>query len=69
EPAALLELAIELAAELPLMPCDISKAERGYRLHDPAHYQVQLPAPSLTATMPLDQAIPALAWHLLGNSG
>jgi len=69
EPAALLELAIELAAELPLMPCDISKAERGYRLHDPAHYQVQLPAPSLTATMPLDQVIPALAWHLLGNSG
>ncbi|MCF7200913.1 inorganic triphosphatase [Pseudomonas oligotrophica] len=69
EPTALLELAIELATELPLMPCDISKAERGYRLHDPAHYQVQLPAPALTADMPLDEAIPALAWHLLGNSG
>ena len=34
EPAALLELACELAADLPLMPCDISKAERGYRLFD-----------------------------------
>ena len=39
--AALLELACELAAELPLMPCDISKAERGYALaqgltHTPA---------------------------------
>ena len=34
EPAALLELAAELAADLALMPCDISKAERGYRLFD-----------------------------------
>jgi acetylornithine deacetylase/succinyl-diaminopimelate desuccinylase-like protein len=30
----LLELAAELAATLALMPCDISKAERGYRLYD-----------------------------------
>ncbi len=38
--AALLELAAELAADLPLMPCDISKAERGYRLFDPNSYEV-----------------------------
>jgi inorganic triphosphatase YgiF len=38
DPAALLELAAELAEKLPLMPCDISKAERGYRLFDAGSY-------------------------------
>ena len=68
DPAALLELAIELAAKLALMPCDISKAERGYRLFDPACYSVSLPEPALDAGMPLDDAFAALAWQLLGNS-
>ena len=68
DPAALLELAAELAASLPLMPCDISKAERGYRLFDPACYSVSLPEPALTADQPLDDAFAALAWQLLGNS-
>lgn len=68
EPAALLELACELAADLPLMPCDISKAERGYRLFDPACYSVSLPEPALSAEQPLDDAFAALAWQLLGNS-
>ncbi|MBB3102640.1 inorganic triphosphatase [Azomonas macrocytogenes] len=68
EPAALLELAAELAADLPLMPCDISKAERGYRLHDAASYALALPVPNLDAAQPLDDAFTALAWHLLGNS-
>lgn len=68
EPAALLELAAELAADLPLMPCDISKAERGYRLHDPASYVLSLPLPILTAQTTLDDAFAALAWHLLGSS-
>ena len=68
EPAALLELAAELAAELPLMPCDISKAERGYRLFDPASYALSLPAPLLAAEQPLDDAFAARAWHLLGSS-
>lgn len=68
EPAALLELAIELAADLPLMPSDISKAERGYRLFDPDSYALSLPAPSLSAEMPLDDAFSALARHLLGSS-
>lgn len=68
EPEALLELAAELAADLALMPCDISKAERGYRLYDADSYSLNLPAPQLDATMPLDDAFAALAWQLLGNS-
>ncbi|WP_312256719.1 CYTH domain-containing protein [Stutzerimonas nitrititolerans] len=68
EPEALLELASELAADLPLMPCDISKAERGYRLHDADSYALSLPVPALEASMALDDAFAALAWHLLGNS-
>ena len=50
------------------MPCDISKAERGYRLFDANSYSVALPAPALDAEMPLDDAIAAIAWHLLGSS-
>lgn len=68
EPASLLELAIELAADLPLMPCDISKAERGYRLFDATSYSLSLPAPALQAEQPLDDAFTAVAVHLLGSS-
>lgn len=68
EPSALLELAAELAQTLALMPCDISKAERGYRLFDASSYSLSLPAPQLTAETPLDDAYAALAWHLLGSS-
>jgi inorganic triphosphatase YgiF len=68
EPSALLELAHELAATLPLMPCDISKAERGYRLLEPGSYGVALPAPALDAEQPLDDAFTSIAWYLLGSS-
>lgn len=68
EPAALLELAAELAADLPLMPCDISKAERGYRLFDPASYTVHPDTQKLLAETPLDGAFAAIAWGLLGSS-
>ncbi|WRH92240.1 CYTH domain-containing protein [Pseudomonas fluorescens] len=68
EPAALLELAAELAETLALMPCDISKAERGYRLYDANSYSLSLPAPELTAETQLDDAFAALSWHLLGSS-
>ena len=68
EPAALLELAAELAETLALMPCDISKAERGYRLHDANSYSLSLPAPQLTSETRLDDAFAALSWHLLGSS-
>lgn len=68
DPAALLELALELAADLPLMPCDISKAERGYRLFDPSSYSIQADAQKLLAETPLDGAFAAISWSLLGNS-
>lgn len=68
EPAALLELAAELAATLALMPCDISKAERGYRLFDANSYTLSLPAPEFSAETALDDAFAALTWHLLGSS-
>ncbi|WP_187669242.1 CYTH domain-containing protein [Zestomonas carbonaria] len=68
DPEALLELAEALTADLPLMPCDISKAERGYRLFDADSYQVRLAVPELSAEQPLDDAFAALAWHLLGSS-
>ncbi|MHA6494916.1 CYTH domain-containing protein [Pseudomonas borbori] len=68
EPDALLELAAELAADLPLMPCDISKAERGYRLFDASSYALNLPTPALTAEHSLDDSFAALAWHLLASS-
>lgn len=67
-PTALLQLALELAVDVPLMPCDISKAERGYRLHDPHGYSLDLPPLQLSAEQTLDSAIAALGWHLLGNS-
>ena len=68
EPAALLALACELAADLPLMPCDISKAERGYRLFDSASYSLRLPQVSLSAEQTLDDSFAALGWQLLGAS-
>ncbi|MDH0302611.1 MULTISPECIES: CYTH domain-containing protein [unclassified Pseudomonas] len=67
-PEALLELAAELCVTLALMPCDISKAERGYRLLDPDSYELDLPGIELSAEMPLDDAYAALAWQLLGSS-
>ena len=68
EPSALLEMAIELAAGLPLMPCDISKAERGYRLFDANSYSLSLPAPEMLTQQTLDDVFAALGWHLLGSS-
>src|SRR3990167_3239704 len=40
EPTALRERAGQPAADLPLMPSDISKAERGYRLFDANSYSL-----------------------------
>ena len=68
DPQALLDLAAELAASLPLMPCDISKAERGYRLLDADSYSLGLPSVSLDPEMTVDDAFAALAWQLLGSS-
>ena len=68
DPVALFELALELAADTALMPCDISKAERGYRLFDANSYSIAADPAQLTADMPLDDAVTAIAWELLGTS-
>ncbi len=65
---ALLELALGLAADLPLMPCDISKAERGYRLFDPASYELRPANPRWSADTRVDEVIAGAGWHLLGQS-
>ena len=67
-PAALLELAVSLAADVALMPCDISKAERGYRLYDPASYELQLEAHPWSAATPVDEVVAVAGWQLLGHS-
>ena len=68
DPAALFELALELAADTALMPCDISKAERGYRLFDANSYSIAADPANLAADMSLDDAVAAIAWELLGTS-
>ncbi|MCL5043336.1 MAG: CYTH domain-containing protein [Gammaproteobacteria bacterium] len=65
---ALLELAAELATDLPLMPCDISKAERGYRLLDANSYQLRPSYPDWSADLPVDEVIALTGLALLGHS-
>ena len=68
EPVELLELALQLACELPLMPCDVSKAERGYRQLNAKAAAAQPAAPQLAAEQPLDEAIGVLLSYLLACS-
>lgn len=65
---ALLELAVALAADVALIPCDISKAERGYRLHDSASYELQLNTSPWTQTISVDEIVASAGWQLLGHS-
>tara|TARA_R110001592_G_scaffold42588_6_gene138166 strand:- start:8367 stop:9782 length:1416 start_codon:yes stop_codon:yes gene_type:complete len=65
---ALLELALALAEDMPLMPCDISKAERGYRLFNPASYDLRVAAPLWRAESTVDEVIAGSARQLLGQS-
>ena len=65
---ALLELALALAADLPLMPCDISKAERGYRLFDSASYTLRPANPDWQLDSCVDDVIAGAGWQLLGYS-
>ncbi|PRB84291.1 inorganic triphosphatase [Pseudomonas sp. MYb185] len=66
--AALLELAAALAADVPLMPCDISKAERGYRLFDPTSYDLRLDATNWSQESTVDDVIAGAGWQLLGHT-
>lgn len=68
EPVELLELALQLACELPLMPCDVSKAERGYRQLNAKAAAAQPAASQLVAEQPLDETIGVLLSYLLACS-
>ena len=68
EPATLLELALQLAADLPLMPCDISKAERGYRLLQPDSFDLHIRPAELTAEQEMESALVALLQEKLAAS-
>lgn len=54
EPHHLFDIALQLAHAIPLQICDISKAERGYRLFAPADYQLQLQRPQISPEMTLE---------------
>jgi len=60
QPGDLFDLALLLARAIPLQICDISKAERGYRLYAPDQYQVRLERPQLPADITLEEAYVAL---------
>lgn len=64
---ALLELALELCRDQVLMPCDISKAERGYRLFDAGSYALRLDNPGWQADTSVDGVIEGLITQLLGR--
>lgn len=66
--AAVLELAVALAQDVALMPCDISKAERGYRLYDPSSYELGLDAQAWSADTRVDEIIGSAGWQLLGHT-
>ena len=68
EPAALLDVALALSAELSVWPSDISKAENGYRLAGLMPVKAELSLPSLNADAPLDEQIPLIAGALLAQS-
>ncbi|MBY4676445.1 CYTH domain-containing protein [Marinobacterium arenosum] len=55
QPADLFAVALELAHHVPLQICDISKAERGYRLHAPAQYRPPLERSKPTGELTLEQ--------------
>lgn len=65
---ALLELASALAVDLPLIPCDISKAERGYRLLAGDSSRPRLQHLQLGHETPVDEVIRQVGWTLLGHS-
>ncbi|TCK07512.1 CYTH domain-containing protein [Marinobacterium mangrovicola] len=67
-PEALFAFAKEVAAQLPLMPWDSAKAERGYRLLDPERKPL---APKLSRDVfaqPLSEALPLLGSYLLASA-
>ncbi|MGB0466467.1 MAG: inorganic triphosphatase [Pontibacterium sp.] len=43
DPAMLFQVALQLGQQIPLLSSDISKAQRGYRLHQPEAFRVTVP--------------------------
>lgn len=68
EPAALLELARQLAVDIPLMPCDISKAERGYRLLQLDPFELCIHPAQLVSGQTAEAAFAALLQEKLAAS-
>lgn len=67
-PAALFELALQLAADIALMPCDISKAERGYRLLQADSFDLHIRQAELVAGQDIDSTFAALMQEKLAAS-
>ena len=67
-PATLLELALQLAADIALMPCDISKAERGYRLLQADSFDLHIRPARLAVGQDIDSAFAALLQEQLAAS-
>ncbi|HSD36819.1 MAG TPA: CYTH and CHAD domain-containing protein [Rhodocyclaceae bacterium] len=66
EAADLLDYALQLGADLPLMPEDISKAQRGYQiLHDEPTRALRARSVTLNASMTSREAFLALAFECL----
>ena len=67
-PETLLELALQLAADIALMPCDISKAERGYRMLQADSFDLHIRQAELVAGQDIDSAFAALMQEKLAAS-
>lgn len=64
ELSALLDLALELTGTVPLVPSDLSKAERGYRLLD-GDASLAVPLPAIVAQQSMESAFCALMGYEL----
>ncbi|MGE5027087.1 MAG: CHAD domain-containing protein [Betaproteobacteria bacterium] len=69
DPAALFDLALALQEDLPLMPENASKAERGYALcaAPPPPPAVRAAQPELAREMTVEAAFRAIAWNCIGQ--
>ncbi|MGH1430059.1 MAG: inorganic triphosphatase [Neptuniibacter sp.] len=63
DPSELIKFASDLAKRVPLFISDVSKAERGYRLHNPEEYQVK----RHSLSFPKEAAKEDIFCHLLMN--
>lgn len=67
-PEALLAFALEVAEQLPMMPWDSAKAERGYRLLDPGRKPARPVLNTAVFDQPVGKALPVLGAYLLASA-